>query len=205
MNKTVYFLCRSFSYIVLKLFYRFKVRGKENIPMTGGVLILANHASYFDPPLVASSCPRPMNFMARSTLFEVPFFGRLIVASGAFPVRRGQADREALKRTLNLLEKGEVVLTFPEGTRSEDGNLRKGLGGAGMLAFSAAEKGAKVIPAKIIGTFKAYPKGASFPRLAKIEVIFGKPIKFSFSRENLKSKEIYRTAVDIVMEEIGGL
>lgn len=208
MNRIAYLITaitRLLAYILFKLFFRLKVRGKENIPKTGGVLILSNHVSHFDPPLIGCTSPRHINFMARSTLFEAPIFGRAITILGAFPVKRGQADRGALKKTLKLLEEGEAVLVFPEGTRSKDGNLQKGLPGAGMLAFLATEKGAKVIPAKIIGSFKSYPKGASFPGPAKIEVIFGEPIKFDLQRENQKPKEIYKEAVNVVMERIGKL
>lgn len=208
MNRISYLIVvitRLFTYLSFKLFFALKVRGKENIPKTGGALILSNHVSHFDPPLIGCTCPRHIKFMARSTLFEAPFLGRLITILGAFPVKRGQADRAALKKTLNFLEEGEVVLIFPEGTRSKDGRLQKGLPGAGMLAFFAAEKGAKVIPAKTIGSFAAYPKGASFPKPAKIELIYGKPIEFNLQRENRKTKEIYKEVVNVVMEEIDRL
>lgn len=205
MNRTAYLITAiayPLVYLLFKLFFALRIKGRENIPKTGGVLILANHTSFLDPPLIGCTSPRHIKFMARSTLFEVPLFGRLITILGAFPIKRGQADRGALKKTLKLLEEGEVVLVFPEGTRSQNGRLQEGRPGAGMLAFSAAEKGANIIPAKVIGSFKAYPKGASFPRPTKIEVIYGEPIKFNLQRGDQTPKEIYKEAVNMIMEKI---
>jgi 1-acyl-sn-glycerol-3-phosphate acyltransferase len=141
---------------VFNLFGKLESHGNENIPKQGGALILCNHVSYFDPFIVGSAANRELHFMARHDSFDMPVIGKLIAAHNAYPVKRGTADRAALRRTISLLKSGNVVLIFPEGTRSVDGTLGKPHGGVSFIAHNAD------VPA-----IPAYLKGTILPRNAK--------------------------------------
>lgn len=155
---------------IFKIWLRWDIYGKENIPKQGPVVIASNHLSLLDPPVVGSAATRKVNFMAKSELFEPPVFGPLIRILGAFPVRRGAADRQAMKTAINLLQHDEMVGVFPEGTRSKTGDLGKVGDGAFMMA---AWTKAAIVPALIIGTdFKRHP---GWP---KVKVVFGKPLEY---------------------------
>lgn len=176
-------LCRTF----FKLFFRVKVIGKENIPDNIGVLLCSNHIHTLDPPLVGSFIHRPTRFMAKAELFEVPLLKRLIPKLGAFPIRRGMSDRQALRTGLKLLAEKEMVGVFPEGTRSKTGQLGKGLTGVG---FFALRSDAAVVPCAIIGSYKIF---------SEIIIAYGKPIKMEELREKKASAD---EATEKIMEGI---
>ncbi len=178
--------------IVGRVLGNWEITGAENVPQKGGFIFAPNHISYLDPPIVGASIRRRVHFMAKEELFKPPVFGKLISFVGAFPVKRGTADRNAIRKALELLEKGEGVTIFPEGTRSEDGNLKDPEIGIGMIALKSK---APVVPAAIIGTDKVLGKGARLPRFAKIKVRVGKPMSFP----DLYSEKPEREA----MEEVG--
>lgn len=156
--------------------HRWRVEGAENVPADGGVLLFSNHASYLDPPLIGSALERPIRAMAKVELFRWPLFSWWITHLGAFPIRRGGADREAIRDALAILAHGEALLIFPEGTRTPDGNLLPFQAGAGMIALRA---GVPVIPVRIRGSFEAWGKGRRWIRPAPISVRFGPPIDLS--------------------------
>src|SRR5689334_13140924 len=110
--------------IVAVFGYGVRVIGRDNWPKSGGGLICANHQSMFDPPLVGLTCPRRMNYLARDTLFRVPGLSQLITFLDAIPIDREGGGLAGLKETLRRLKAGELVLIFPEGTRTHDGQLR---------------------------------------------------------------------------------
>ena len=176
--------------LVLYPFYRVKVIGKENFPKTGGVLLCTNHIDNLDPPVVGMTCPRPVHFMAKQELFEAPVLKSVLPRVHAFPVKRGMSDRTALRNALSILKNGHVVGLFPEGTRSKDGKLQKGLAGAGFFALKGD---AYVLPCAIIGPYKPFKS---------LKVVYGKPIDMSEHRANRISAE---EATGIIMDEIGKL
>jgi 1-acyl-sn-glycerol-3-phosphate acyltransferase len=157
---------------VLRLFFGFRTRGRRNVPARGGVILAINHQSYLDPVIIGCAIPRPVQFMARETLFWGPF-GRLIRALNAFPVSRGEADVRALREYVSRVKAGHAVLLFPEGTRTRDGRLQPLEAGVGMLA---ARAGAPVVPAYVDGAFRAWPRHRLLPRFAPVAVRFGRPI-----------------------------
>lgn len=128
--------------VIFQLLFRAKTYGKENLPAEGPVILAANHMSNWDPPLLATFLPRPVSYMAKIELFEHPIFGAAIRRCHAFPVKRGAADRGAIKAAVNVLRQGRVLGLFPEGTRSKDGKLHKAEAGVGLLA---AMSGAPVV------------------------------------------------------------
>jgi len=172
----LYFFLRLLAILLFKFFFRFEVTGREYLPKKGGFLLVSNHASYLDPVALGIASSRPLYFFARWDLFKNPFFGELLRALHAFPVRIGKMDKRAIQESLEKLKEGRILVLFPEGTRAKDGSLRDGHVGAGFLAVRS---GVPVVPAYLRGTFEAFPRGAKWIRFRKIFVHFGKPITFS--------------------------
>ncbi|MED3788970.1 lysophospholipid acyltransferase family protein [Peribacillus frigoritolerans] len=175
---------------VLTPSFRVKALGKEHIPKEGGVLICANHIDNLDPPVVGMTSPRDIHFMAKEELFHAPVLKGILPRVNAFPVKRGNSDRESLRKGLKLLKEGKAIGLFPEGTRSKTGLLGEGLAGAG---FFALRSDAVIIPCAIIGPYKL---------LRPLKVVYGPPINFTEYREQKISAD---EATKIIMEHIGKL
>ena len=158
----LYTILRIIFAIFFQVLFRAKTYGKEHLPAEGPVILAANHMSNWDPPLLATFLPRPVSYMAKIELFEHPIFGAAIRRCHAFPVKRGAADRGAIKAAINVLKQGRVLGLFPEGTRSKDGKLHKAEAGVGLLA---AMSGAPVVPACIVGTDRIMQHGGFLPKL----------------------------------------
>ena len=167
---SLYGFCEIIFPWIFKIWLRWEVFGRENIPTEGPVVIAANHLSLLDPPVLGAAATRKVHFMAKSELFKPAWFGALIRKLGAFPVRRGAMDRDAIKTGLTILKENKVLAVFPEGTRSKTGELGRAGGGAFMMAVKCK---AKIVPAYIYGTdLKRHP---GWP---KVRVIFGKPMEY---------------------------
>jgi 1-acyl-sn-glycerol-3-phosphate acyltransferase len=181
--------------ICLRTFFRFRIEGQENIPSEGGVILCANHFHAFDPPVLGCSIPprRPVRFMAKAELFTIPVFGALLRWVGTFPVRRGQADRTALRTALSLLASGEVFGIFPEGTRSRTGKLGKAEPG---VAFIAAKAGCPIIPVAITSSYRL---------LSPIRVRIGRPIRMVVNREARLTQEKLDEIAAQIMSAIAAL
>lgn len=149
-----------------------RATGRENVPATGGALMVSNHLSHLDVFILGIPLARPLNYVARSTLFFPPL-GILIRSVGGFPIQREGMGAQGLKETLRRLRKGGIVLLFPEGTRSRDGELGELKSGISVLAARAR---VPVIPAAVAGTFEAWPRSRPFPRPHPIRVQYGRPI-----------------------------
>lgn len=179
---------------ILKKILKINVIGVENIPLEGGCILAANHRSHLDPPVINIISPRPVIFLAKKELFEIPFLGWFIKKAGAIPVKRDSRDTATIKKSIQLLKEGYVIGIFPEGTRAKPGEFRKPQAGVGYLIEKAK---VPVIPILIEGTDKVLPVHQKFPILFKynIDVIVGKPIRF----EGLTS---YEHIAEKVMHEI---
>ncbi|SFA73503.1 1-acyl-sn-glycerol-3-phosphate acyltransferase [Lentibacillus halodurans] len=179
------------SFIVYPL-YRIRVIGKKNVPKTGPVIICSNHISNLDPPVVGITSPRDIYFMAKGELFEKPFLGKLLTGIHAFPVKRGMGDRNALRKGLKILENGNTLGLFPEGSRSKTGELGEPLAGAG---FFALRSNAAIVPCAIIGPYKPGKK---------LTVIYGEPMNMEAYRAAKKSAketaEAIMTEIKILMD-----
>jgi 1-acyl-sn-glycerol-3-phosphate acyltransferase len=162
----LFLLGRQMFRIMFKLFFRYRIEGTENIPKAGGAIIAPNHMSFFDPPLAGAAMKRPLYFMAKKELFDVPIFGWTIRQTNAFPVKRGVQDMSAMRHAFCLLEEGHLLLMFPEGTRSKDGKLGKARAGTGMVACNAQ---VPLVPVKIENT-------NMMSKFKKIKIKYGKPI-----------------------------
>ncbi|MBV9463295.1 MAG: 1-acyl-sn-glycerol-3-phosphate acyltransferase [Verrucomicrobiae bacterium] len=164
------FLCA----LYYRCYHKLEVYDAENVPLRGPVLLAANHASFLDPPLVGVAAPRPAHFMARKTLFRSWLGGWLLPRIHCIPLDRDGGGAAGIKAALRLLEGGAALVIFPEGTRSEDGELQPAKAGAGWLVLKAQ---VPVVPVRIWGTFQAMPKGGK-ARRSYLEVKFGRPMRF---------------------------
>src|SRR5512134_4016679 len=171
----LYAVLKQIAVALMRLLFRVEGRGAEHVPATGPFLIVANHSSVLDPPLVGGACPRRLTFLAKAELFRVPGLGGLIRRLGAQPLRREGADPSALRTAQRVLAEGKALLVFPEGTRGEEGTLREAKPGAALLAV---QSGATVVPAYVRGSGRAWPRGRRLPRPAKVVVTFGAPLRF---------------------------
>lgn len=145
-----------------------KVQGAENLPTHGPVILAINHVSIWDPIVAACSVPRHVSFMAKEELFSIPVLGTIFSKLGAFPVKRGQGDMNAIRQSLAILKQGQVLGLFPEGTRSKTGKIQKGLPGMVLLM---EKSNASVVPIKMFGTRNLLTKG-----WGNISVVVGKPM-----------------------------
>lgn len=152
---------------------RGRTYGAKQVPMSGPLIVVANHASYFDPPVLSSCLRRPVSFMAKESLFEVPVLAPAIRAYGAYPVKRGSADRSAIRAALQQLENGWAVGIFLEGVRTPDGRVSSPKLGAALIAAKAQ---VPLLPVSLWGTEKILRKGSAWPRLTPVTVRIGTPI-----------------------------
>ena len=192
----IYYSVAALSLPVVRFVFRLRATGLEHLPAEGGFVLAANHTSNFDPwPLGIPLFPhRQLRFMAKSELFN-PILKPILVGGGAFPVRRGQADLQAIGRAVELVRDGEVVVMFPEGTRRKKGLRKKHEArahtGAARIALTA---GVPLVPAAIKGTDR-------LSRLAPLRVAYGRPIPL----DDLRGREISpaaREATERLMAEI---
>jgi 1-acyl-sn-glycerol-3-phosphate acyltransferase len=172
-NRLWYELLRRIVQLIGVLGYGVRHTGRENIPAEGGVLVVCNHQSNFDPPLVGMACPRRMNYLARDSLFGFAPFRWLIRSLDAIPIDREGIGLGGVKESLRRLKRGEMVLIFPEGTRSSDGEMATFRPGFTALA---ARAGAAILPVAIEGAFAAWPRGRMLPKPGTIHVHYGPPI-----------------------------
>ncbi|HEY3366197.1 MAG TPA: lysophospholipid acyltransferase family protein [Symbiobacteriaceae bacterium] len=177
--------------IVYRVLYRVRVEGTENIPADGGVIISGNHMNGNDPLFVGISATRKLAFMAKEEIFKIPFVSFLARGVGAFPVKRGQPDRAALKRTLDLLEQGGGLGIFPEGTRNRSGKLGKAEPGTAYLALKS---GVPVIPVGISSTYKWF---------SPVVIKYGKPVDLEPYRTGKLTSDVLEDAGETIMAAIG--
>ena len=166
-----YFIGRFVMVFLLRLLVNWEVRGKENVPKKGPILVVSNHMNFSDPPLVAVSVPRKLIFMAKEQLFRSKFVGYFMAGFGAFPIYKGHLDLAAMRRAKVVLEQGGGLVMFPEGKRSRSGKLLQAFPGSAMIA---AQNDVPILPVGIIGTEKLTGKSWIFKRY-KITVNIGQP------------------------------
>lgn len=154
-------------------YFKGKIYGLSNVPAKGPALVVSNHASYFDPPLLSSAMGRPVAFMAKDELFQVPLLSQTIRLYGAYPVKRGSGDRGAIRAALTALEGGWLVGVFLEGTRTADARIFSPKLGAAMIATKAQ---VPLIPVSLWGTEHILKSGSALPRSVPITIRIGEAI-----------------------------
>ena len=194
-NRLWYSFLRTLVRLTAILAFGVRHTGQKNIPRQGGVLVVSNHQSHLDPPLVGMGCCRHMNYIARQTLFDFAPFGWLIHSINAIPIDRGGFGLAGIKESLRRLKRGEMVLIFPEGTRTPDGEIKQFRPGITSLAVRSR---AAILPAGIEGAFECWPKRHRFPRPGKIHVHYGRPI-LPEEYDALSDQEL----VDLVQNRVG--
>lgn len=171
------------------IIYRPKVIGKENIPEEGACIICPNHVHALDSAVILTTAKRKINFMAKEELFKNGFIRFLAKVFGIFPVKRGGKDLEAIKISLKILKKGEILAMFPEGTRNGMAKGVKPKNGAVLIAIKA---GVPIIPCGVQGSFKPF---------TKVILNYGKPIVFS-NDIDVQNKDKINELTKQVMEEV---
>lgn len=171
---------------MLHAYFGGKIYGVENVPQTGGLVIVSNHASYFDPPIVSNCVCRPVAYMAKEELFKIPVLAQSIKLYGAYPVSRGTSDRGAIRYALEYLENGWAVGVFLEGTRTRDGRIYEPKRGAALLAAKAK---VPLLPVSLWGSEKIVQPGTPIPRKVPLTIRIGKLIATpsSTSKEELEA------------------
>jgi 1-acyl-sn-glycerol-3-phosphate acyltransferase len=202
-NDRLYRFCRFMLLIGLKLYNRVEFHGRERIPKEGGCVIAANHCSFLDPPVLGCVVDgRPLQFMARNTLFRSRWFGALLRGVMVIPLSREKGDIGALKTSISALKKGRCIGLFPEGTRSPDGELKPAKSGIGFLVSKA---GVPVVPVYIDGSYKAFRKHGKWIHPAKIRAFVGEPISPRVIADLGSDREAYRRIGELIMARIDAL
>src|SRR5437764_13853926 len=183
-----YWLGYNFSRLLAQLFFGFRIINRERVIQTGPVILTMNHQSFFDPPLAGNACDRPIFFLAKKSLMNVPVLGWLLPKLNVIPVNLEGGDRSALKALIRILSAGECALVFPEGTRTPDGSLQPAQPGLGLVI---AKTRAPVVPMRIFGAHDAWPMGGKIRLFRKITVVVGEPIHFSDADCATRGKETY--------------
>lgn len=168
-----YRVVRTFLRRIAFPYYRMQVRGAEHLDLPGPTVLAPVHRSHLDSALLAAHSTRRIRALGKESLFETPGVSYLCAALGAIPVRRGAADRDALKAAKALLDAGESMIVFPEGTRQEGDTVAELYDGAAWLA---ARTGARVVPAGIAGTGESLGSGSSWPRRTRVAIVVGEPM-----------------------------
>ena len=164
---------------LFRFLFRGSTQGLEHVPMEGPLVVASNHGSHLDPPLLGHALGRPVAFMAKAELFAIPLLGAVIRACGAYPVRRGASDREAIRTATAKLEQGWATGVFLDGTRQANGRVNNPLPGAALLA---ARSGAPLLPVAIVNSHRALGSGRIWPRLVPLQLRVGAPIPPPASR-----------------------
>jgi len=189
-------------------YFRWRISNPERVPLEGPVILAANHASFLDPPLVGAALKRPLNYLARDTLFPVPVVGWLLRLWQVVPVDREGGGAAGLRAIFDRLLMGGAILLFPEGTRTRDGQLQPARSGIGLVVIKSD---APVVPVRILGTYEAYGRHTRFPRPRRVVVKFGCPLRFEQLRAEAKQcpkprlKQIYQQVADEIMVGIANL
>ena len=204
----VYFIGWCFFRLMYATYFHWRVYNAERVPLTGGVILAANHASFLDPPLVGSGLRRQINYLARASLFRYPGVGWLLRNWNSVPVERDGGGAAGLKAILDRLLAGGAIILFPEGTRTKDGKLQPARSGIGLTVIKSD---AVVIPVRTFGTFECYNRKIKFHLPKQLAVKYGEPMRFEKLRAEAKNcskarlKEIYQEVADEIMAMIAKL
>ena len=195
-----YYIARGLLIGLFKLFTRWQVKGKENVPEEGPVLVVANHLNLADPPLLGVSLKRRVIFMAKEELFRSPISAYFLGGFGSFPVHRGKLDRQALRSSQQVLADGQVLVMFPEAARSRSARLKRALPGSALIA---CRSGVPILPVGIIGTEQLRMLGCLFRR-PRVTINIGQPFSLPPVEGKLTREKLVEYT-DIIMQHIAEL
>jgi 1-acyl-sn-glycerol-3-phosphate acyltransferase len=186
---------------VLHTYFRGRIHGAEQVPMQGRLLVVSNHASYFDPPIVSNCVGRPVAFMAKQELFTVPVLKQAIQLYGAYPVKRGAADRSALKAAMNSVKTGWATGVFLDGSRSSDGRIQDPKQGAAWLA---AQTQAQILPVCLWGSDRILSRGG-WPRSVPLTIRIAAPMPPPTSTDRAELDRVTQACATVInqMHDLG--
>ncbi len=186
-----YSFFRNIFKLLLKIFFRLEIRGVENIPKTGGFVLVANHISYLDPMVLGAGCTRRLDYMAKRELFKNPLLRFWLIHCRVFAVNRSGNDLASIKEAVRRLKNGRVIGLFPQGSRKAAGtdDIKKG------LAFLATKAEVPIIPAFIKGTDIALPYHSKKIKLTKISICFGEKM-------DVERGQAYTDIADLALQRI---
>ena len=199
----IYFICKMLMLILARPYFRVKVFGRENIPGNTPILFISNHASYSDPPLIGMCIPGQIHYMAKKELFATPVSAWFFRKLRCIPINRAGVDRKGIMACRRILESGKRLLLFPEGTRTETGEMQEIKSGAALLINDLFH--VPIVPVYIDGTYQAFPKGAKFPRRVPVTIRFGEPFKITQKGVALDKKDYYKSLAILFYEKIKAL
>lgn len=183
-----------------------RIEGIEHVPRTGAFILVANHCSQADPPLLGwatgHQIGRIVHFMAKDEMHHWPIIGWLADRSGVFWVRRGEGDRAAQRLALQLLGQGKPIGIFPEGTRSRVGRMREGRAGATLLAIRS---GALIVPVGIAGSHRLFPGDSRLPRRSRLTFRIGEPFRLEHQPSGRIDRGVLAAGTERIMERIAAL
>lgn len=197
-----YWIGYQLSRLIGRICFRLRVIHPERMIQTGPAILAMNHQSFLDPPLAGSTCDRAIYFLARKTLLNVPLLGRLLPKLNVIPVNQEGVDRSAIKAVIRVVQAGNGVLVFPEGSRTLDGNLQPAEAGLGLII---AKTLAPVVPMRIFGAHEALPRGGGGLHLVPITIVIGEPIFFAAADVLPPGKDLYAQISERVMTAISAL
>ncbi len=193
------------SYFIVFPIFRFVFRGRtfgnQNVPQKGPLVVVANHGSHLDPPILGHVLGRPIAFMAKKELFDIPVLNWVIRSCGAYPVNRGGGDRQAIRAAIEKLSSGSAIGLFLDGTRQKDGRINKPMSGAALLA---ARSGAFLLPVAIINSHRALVRKSFLPRLLPIHICIGQPVPPPATRKKedlLETTQILQLKINQMIDE----
>jgi len=185
-----------------RTFYDFRVVHRERIIEEGGAILAMNHESYLDPPLAGIACHRELFYLARKTLLDWPILGPILPKLNVVPVDQDRADMSALKTVIKHVRAGEATVIFPEGSRTLDGNLLPAQPGLGLVI---AKTLAPVVPMRIFGAHKAFPRGGKPTIFKPITLVVGEPMYFTKADLVGANREVYQRLSERVMARIAAI
>jgi 1-acyl-sn-glycerol-3-phosphate acyltransferase len=194
-------LCRPVIWLLCRLLWRVRWTNRENIPATGGLIVASNHQTYIDPVWISCPIKRPVRYLAWDAAFSWPIVGWWLRMLGSWPLQLEGSDPKPIRRSIQWLREGGVVVIFPEGGRGDaDATMRKFKPGAARMAIEA---GVPILPVTIRGGHRVWPTGFRFPRLGRVEVIYHS--LFMLEQEPAEEARAYaRRATEQLQEIIRG-
>lgn len=187
---------------MLHVYFRGRIYNAERMPKTGPIVVVSNHASNFDPPILSNCMKRPVAFMAKEELFKVPVLKQAISLYGAYPVKRGTGDRSAIRAALSSLEAGWATGVFLQGVRTPDGRITDPKLGASLIAAKAQ---VPLIPVCLWGTDAIFQKGSAVPKPVPVTVRIGEPMDPPKSNKREELEAIAHSCAQIInaMHDLG--
>ncbi|MEM8604260.1 MAG: lysophospholipid acyltransferase family protein [Cyanobacteria bacterium P01_H01_bin.121] len=180
---------------ILHVYFRGRIYGAEHVPQQGPVVVVSNHASDFDPPILSCCVRRPVAYMAKAELFQVPVFKQAISLYGAYPVKRGASDRQALKSAIAYLHQNWATGIFLQGTRTPDGRITNPKLGAALIAAKAQ---APLLPVCLWGTHRIVRKGQYLPKPIPLTIRIGEPIPPPASSDRADLQAVTQTCTTVI-------